>query len=699
LKGLEDGDVVELLAAAAGHDLDEDGVGLAHAVRRETDGNPFFTSELLRHLGESGGVFVGEDGRWAVAGELDEIGLPGSVRDVVGRRVARLGDEALRVLTLAAVIGREFDVDLLAELVDIDEDPLLDLMDAAVAAAILVESDAVCRYRFGHALIQHSLYDELSPTRRQRAHKRIAESLEAQTTPADAATLAELAHHWVAATRPTDADKALQYVRLAGDAARDALAPDDAIRWYRQALELIDRQTAPDQNERAALLAELGTAERLAARPEYRTTLFEAVDCARAVDNTDVLVRAALAVTHHAVGGSIGDEPAKAVLLSALERIGTDPTPQLARLLVELTKSHDAGTESEDRFRLARRAMEVARACGDDGTFLEATIGTHITLSTPDRRDQQVEDAKRAVSIADRSGDPDLRTRARFPMMWVRYQQADVKGLDATLAEMGSIAEGAGLPYARMEHTMFRTGRLLLAGDADGADASNQRMLELGLAAEIPETLPTFGGLLYSIRHQQGRLDEIADYFIDAARDNPSIAALRSSVMLMLCELERVDEARARLAAESATGSDYPYDIVWLAAMSNLIDVAVTCGDHDAAQSISERVIPFAHHVVSPSGAMTNGAVARPLARCATLLGDYDQADEWFAVAHDIHERLQAPFWTALGQLDHADLCLARRADGDIERARELITTAAATAAEYGCAGLTRRAEVLLAES
>jgi hypothetical protein len=87
--------------------------------------------------------------------------------------------------------------------------------------------------------------------------------------------------------------------------------------------------------------------------------------------------------------------------------------------------------------------------------------------------------------------------------------------------------------------------------------------------------------------------------------------------------------------------------------------------------------------------------MARPLARAATVLGDYDQAEQWFATAHDIHARLQAPYWTALGQLDHADLCLTRRGDGDLQRARQLITTAAQTAAEYGCAGLIRRAENL----
>jgi hypothetical protein len=77
------------------------------------------------------------------------------------------------------------------------------------------------------------------------------------------------------------------------------------------------------------------------------------------------------------------------------------------------------------------------------------------------------------------------------------------------------------------------------------------------------------------------------------------------------------------------------------------------------------------------------GAVVRPLGRLATLLGDYDRAERWFATGHDIHARLQAPYWTARGQLDQADLYLARRGHGDLERARELATIALATAAEY----------------
>jgi class 3 adenylate cyclase/tetratricopeptide (TPR) repeat protein len=696
LTGLEDNELVELLAAAAGHDLDDDGVGLAHAVRRETDGNPFFTAELLRHLGESGGIVLGADGRWALTGELEELGLPSSVRDVVGRRVERLGDEALRVLCLAAVIGREFDVDLLATLADIGEDPLLDLLDAGVSAAVLVESDTPDRYRFAHALTQHSLYDELSPTRRQRAHQRIAETLETEATTEDAASLAELAHHWVAATRPADLDKALDYVRRAGDAARDALAPDDAIRWYQQALDLLDRQTPPDQRQRAQLLAELGTVQRQAGNTDAREALLQAATLARQLDDTDILVSAALGFT--AGPTRFGDADAKPVVQAALDRIGTDPTPTRARLLAALAIAHDGALEWRVRQGLSVQAMDVARRADDDPTFVEVLDKIFTEIAAPDRRDQVADDVARAVAMAERIGDPVLLADIKFQLIWVRCQQADLLGADTALSEFEALTETIGLRYQDWRFALLTTGRLLLAGYADQAETWNERALELGIAANAPDAFGAYGGFLYAIRLHQGRLDEIADLFIDAARDNPSIAVLRAAVAAMLGHLGRVDEADERVVAEAAIEFDFPFDQTWLASMSDLLDAAAASRNRAVARTLVERVASFAAHVVEPAAALVPGAIARPLARAATLLGDYDQAEEWFGIAHDIHARLQAPFWAALGRLDHADLCLARGADGDVERARELVTTAAATATEFGCAGLTKRADALLVD-
>jgi hypothetical protein len=130
--------------------------------------------------------------------------------------------------------------------------------------------------------------------------------------------------------------------------------------------------------------------------------------------------------------------------------------------------------------------------------------------------------------------------------------------------------------------------------------------------------------------------------------------------------------------------------------MSRYLEAAATIGDLNAARLLVDRVAPYATQVMAGSASIVLGAAARPLARAATVLGKYDQAEEWFATAHDLHARLKAPFFTALTQLDHADLCLARRADDDIDRARQLATSAAATAAEYGFGGLAQRADALL---
>ena len=694
LAGLEDNELVELLAAAAGHDLDDDGVGLAHAMRRETSGNPFFASELLRHLSETDGIVVGADGRWSLAGEFDELGLPSSVRDVVGRRVERLGEDALRVLCLAAVIGREFDVDVLVGLAEVGEDSLLDLLDAAVGAAVLVESDAADRYRFAHALTRHSLYDELSPTRRQRAHQRIAVALESRGFTEDAAMLAELAHHWVAATRPADLGKALDYVRRAGDAARDALAPDDAIRWYQQALDFIAQQATPAENERAELLLVLGTVQCQAEHPEYRDALLQAGALADRLDRTDLLVEAALGFGQY-FGIQTGDDDAKPLIRSALDRHGKDPTPTRARLLAKLTLTHDAATEAHERRALALEAVDTARQTDDDATFIDAIEATHLTLATPDRLDQHLADLQRALTNADRLGDPLRQVRTRMAAMWARYQQADISGAGTTLDEMESLDEMVGLPFLAFQHMQFTTGRLLLAGRAADADAANERMLEVGTAA--PDALSAYGGLLYAIRWHQGRLEEIADFFLEVASDNPSLAALRATVPLMLCDLDRFDEARELLAVEVATNFDFPFDAMWLASMANVADAAAALEDRPASRVVIEHLSPYADHVISPAGIIVSGAVARPLARAATLLGDHDKAEQWFAIAHGVHARLQTPFWTAHGQLDHADLCRTRRADGDLERADELLALAADTAAQFGFSGLTRRADKLLA--
>ena len=298
LTGLDSEDVLALMEAAAGQELDEDGRALAAEITRETAGNPFFAGELLRHLTESGAIVQEDGGRWRVVGDLADLGLPQSVREVIGRRVERLGADARTALSAAAVIGREFDLDLLLAALDLPEARLLDLLDEAVAASLLQEStEPSGRFTFTHALVEHTLYEDLGRTRRARLHKRVAEALEQQCGDEPGERLGELAGHWAAAVVSVDTAKAIHYARLAAERALRQLAPDEAARWYRKALELHDQAPGAIAQSAASCLIGLGEAQRQVGDPEHRQTLLDAAALAQELSDADRLGRAVLANT------------------------------------------------------------------------------------------------------------------------------------------------------------------------------------------------------------------------------------------------------------------------------------------------------------------------------------------------------------------------------------------------------------------
>ena len=295
LVGLEDYEIIEMMEQVAGHDLDRDGVDLAHAVRRETDGNPFFTTELLRHLGETGLVHQDETGRWVASEDLYENGLPQSVREVVGQRVDRLGEDVRKVLSQAAVIGRDFDIYVLTEVAGTDEDAVLDIVDQGLQAGLLTEVEGVPeRLSFAHALTQHTLYEDLGAARRARAHRKVADVLEQRYGTAPESGAAELARHFLAATKSADVMKAMTYCKMAGDQALAQAAPADAVGWFAHTLDLYPQVTA-DETLHCDLLIGLGTAQRQTGDAAHREILFQAAALAEQLGETDRLVRAALA--------------------------------------------------------------------------------------------------------------------------------------------------------------------------------------------------------------------------------------------------------------------------------------------------------------------------------------------------------------------------------------------------------------------
>ena len=160
LAGLDPHAVRALMAAHADRDVP---CTLVRTVHAETDGNPFFVEEVVRHLLETG--------RWTDALTPGQIGVPEGIRDVLLRRLARLSDACRTALLHAAVLGREFDFPTLQVMSDGDEDATIAALEEALAARLLVETPA--GYAFAHALVRETLYGTLSAQRRQRLHARV----------------------------------------------------------------------------------------------------------------------------------------------------------------------------------------------------------------------------------------------------------------------------------------------------------------------------------------------------------------------------------------------------------------------------------------------------------------------------------------------------------------------------------------------
>ena len=238
LSGLDQGEVATFMAEAAGHDMDEDGLALARTIHGETEGNPFFVREIIRHLAESGALERGEGG-WTTRLPVDQLGIPEGVREVVVRRLARLSGDANQALRVAAVVGADFELDVVEAAGDLGGEALLAAVEEAVAARVVIEVSAT-RFRFAHALMRATLYESLTATRKVTLHRKAAQAIETIHEGALDDYLPALAHHWArASASAADTARAVGYATRAGDRALAQLAHDEAVTYYRQALDLL----------------------------------------------------------------------------------------------------------------------------------------------------------------------------------------------------------------------------------------------------------------------------------------------------------------------------------------------------------------------------------------------------------------------------------------------------------------------------
>ena len=174
LRGLGTPEVQRMLVAITGAEVPG---RLAESIHRQTEGNPLFVQEVVRYLVEEGHL-----GHGAIGATTAVMSIPEGLRDVIGRRIARLSPECNRLLAIAAVIGREFNLATLEAVSGSSREEVADRLEEAVRTAVLTEQERVggVQYRFAHAFFRQTLYEELGAARRIQLHQQVARALESQ---------------------------------------------------------------------------------------------------------------------------------------------------------------------------------------------------------------------------------------------------------------------------------------------------------------------------------------------------------------------------------------------------------------------------------------------------------------------------------------------------------------------------------------
>ena len=681
IRGLSEAETAELVRLRAGQIPAR---AFARALYEETEGNPFFVEEIIRHLIEAG-VQVER----ASPSELQRFGLPEGVKQVIAFRLGRLEAPAAELLRVSAVIGRDVDAALLERVVLLSEEEFLAALDEALAAELLVESDEKPgSYLFSHALIRETLYESMSGPRRARMHKRVGEAIEAMQGRRRERYLPELAYHFTRGADPEDAQKAITYAFRAGEQATTMLAHEEAAEHYARAIDVQGRFQPEASARRCELLLRLGEARVRAGERALGSHAFrEAAALAERLGDGASLARAAIGASRRYVQppGAVDTE-----LIAMIERaLELEPDRSLVRvrLLACLCGAIYYSPDGHRMRALSDEAIEIATELGDPEARAYALSARRRILWDAPHLSERVEVSTEMLTLARQIGNLELQLQAHA---WLVVDLLERGDRDAVTAQIEAFDAGANRlrqPLYEWSSIVWRAMSALLAGQLDRADVLASEALAAGAPAEAVTASQYYAIQVLGIRREQGRMGELENAARQLVDDNPGRPAWRAALATLLCEEGRLDDARDEFEKLAAGDfDDVPEDLDWTIAMTLLSDVCADLGDAERAAILYAKLKPYAAvNVVIGLAAVCLGSAESFLGKLAATMGDSAGAEYHFERALAADALLGAPACLARTQVDYA------RALGSGPRAEELIAAAAQTAAELGLGAVARK--------
>jgi DNA-binding SARP family transcriptional activator len=680
LGSLHRGDVATMISAWLGRTPP---THFAHALHRETEGNPFFIEEVLRHLIEVGAVDATEWGRLA---SFTELGIPDGVRDAIERRLATLGPATRRILTMAAAIGRSFSIDVLEALTGVrDESLLLDALEEATERRIIEgEPGAPTRFAFAHALIRETLYASLSGPRRVALHRRIGAILEQRHGGDPDPPYGELAYHFVQAAEPGSAAKAVDFSTRAAQRALAALAYEEAAGHFGRALEALELSEAPDERTRCELMLGLGESHAKASEFEQsRAALEAAADLARTAGLGAHLARAALGLARRWIEQGTTDPGTIALLEEALAALPHADTALRARLLGRLAMELHFSSEPERCQVVARQSVALARRLSDPSTLAFALNARHWAQRGQDDIVELLAIADEIIGCAEPSAELELALQGHSWRLVDLLELGQTEEVDDEIAACARLAEGLGQPFYRSWVAGLHPMRALMQGRFGDAE----RLARDALAAA--ESAGNWNGITASrvqlawcwkdVGDAAARATEVERFVRDEvlvrSQSGGAVAMWNGNLALFMAEAGLHDRAYGYLdrVAES-DDAELTRNVDGRSAAALAAEACALLGDVRLARRLYELLLPRdGLCILGGRGVYFRAATARYLGLLAATLDRKEDAVRHLEDALETNARAQAPPWIARTLLDLARALLARGAPGDARRAADLL--------------------------
>ncbi|WP_164842230.1 ATP-binding protein [Actinoplanes solisilvae] len=634
LGGLSAAEVTELVGDAA----------WAPAVYRRSAGHPFFARELCRWL-ENGGA---------------ASDVPAVVREVIGRRLARLPAGCAELLDAAAVGGAELRPDVLADVCG-QPIPVIDDRIAPCRAAGVVTGP-----HFAHDLYRETILAALPAQRRAELHEKTGHALLRRLDRGGSVFPAELARHFASAAALCGPEAAVTWAHAAAEADAGRYAFAEAAGHLRRA-----RSAVADAGCR---LAEADAVRLLTAEADLRLRAGDAETARELLDRAsrpagrdgELLGLVALGLDRAGARFAMPRTDLITALQTARDALDGTGTPVEAQVTAALARQlqHSVPADRPRAGPYADRAVEIARRLDDPATLASCLLARHDTLWTPGTGAERVVIATEIVDAARRAGDAERHVQGLLLAANAHLENGSA-AFRATFAEYAYLTERLRQPRHDYLLRIRQAALALLDGDLTTGERLVDEAAALGEAVGDSDTGNVRMSQRLEIVRARGDRDELRRTAAEAVRWWVGVPAHAHAVAAgFLARAGDLGAARREVETVLAL-PDWRADrsYLWSVFAGELATAAIALGDRSLCAVLLADLSPLAG-TCTVNGALVcfMGSHAHRVGLLRAALGDITGAVEALRAALEVHERLGARLWAAetrraLGLYDAATLC------------------------------------------